>query len=415
MAFVRDPLRPPAWHEGIVQFNEFLVLDHLRSGGPLSRTQLARDLNLSAATVGRIVSRLMHAGSVREVGPAPSTNGRRPTLVEFNPRSGTVIAVDVGGTNIHAAVADLGGSILWENLRATHQAGTSPLEALSDTVRDCLAECFRFPGGPMAAAIGVPAIVDRRTGVLGVAPNVGWEGLDLAEELRAILPIPLLIENDVNLAAEAHAWRGQAHNVADFVVLSIGTGIGGAVVSDGRLLHGSSSAAGEVGYLVPDRRLLGAQPRLLGPWEAVASGPAIAARAKELLDSDGSAQSALTFHADDLRAEHVFRAAADGDSLAASVVDEFIDWLAIGIADITAVVDPELVILDGGVARSLQPILPRVEAILAGVLPKVPRLVASTLGPNATVVGAIAAAIRLGTSPERGKISGADRSKSRVG
>jgi len=79
-------------------------------------------------------------------------------------------------------------------------------------------------------------------------------------------------------------------------------------------------------------------------------------------------------------------------------VDEFIDWLAIGIADITAVVDPEVVILDGGVARSLQPILPRVEAILAGVLPKVPRLVASTLGPNATVVGAIAAAIRLGTS-----------------
>lgn len=389
----RDP-------EGIVQFNEFLVIDHLRANGPLSRAQLSRSLGLSPPTVGRIIGRLLAAGSVRDVGPAPSGNGRRPTLVEFNPRSGSVIAVDVGGTNIHAAVADLGGEILWESLRPTRDGDTEPLDVLIEVLDDCLTAAAGVPGVAMAAVIGVPAILNQQTGILTAAPNVGWKGLDLAAHLAEHLPIPFVIENDVNLAAEAHAWRGQAHNVPDFVVLSIGTGIGGAIVTDGRLLRGSSSAAGEVGYLVPDRALLrrGAVDPL-GAWELVASGPAVAQRAKELLASEEGSESALRQHSGELRAEHVFAAAVDGDPVASRVVDEFVDWLAVGIADIAAVVDPELIVLDGGVARSLEPLVPRVVSILERLLPRAPRLVVSNLGRNATVVGATAAAIRLATEP----------------
>jgi predicted NBD/HSP70 family sugar kinase len=201
-----------------------------------------------------------------------------------------------------------------------------------------------------------------------------------------------VVDNDVNLAALAHAWRGDGRRIADFVTLSIGTGTGAAIVSGGRLLQGRHNAGGEVGYLVVRKEDIG-RPVTdgLGAFESFASGPGVAARARALV-SDGQ-PSALT--GAEITPQAVLESAARGDALATQVVEELLDDLAMGLVALIALVDPELVVLEGGIGRSLGPFLDALRARVAPSVPVPPRIVLSSLGQDATVLGAVAAALGL--------------------
>ena len=206
--------------------------------------------------MSRAIRRLVGRDLVREE-PGQSTGGRPRTTITFNALSGCVIGIDLGGTKCHAMLADLVGGLLVEEVRPTDADG-SPFETLVESI-ERLTRRRERAGAPLAAvAVGVPAIVDPDTGVAVGGPNVHWHGFPLVAELRDRLDVPFVVDNDVNLAALGHAWKGDARGLSDFVVLSLGTGIGAAVVVDGRLLRGRNSGAGEVGYMVLDRSLLGA-------------------------------------------------------------------------------------------------------------------------------------------------------------
>jgi predicted NBD/HSP70 family sugar kinase len=221
---------------------------------------------------------------------------------------------------------------------------------------------------------------------------VGWDGYPLAERLELATDLPFVIDNDVNLAALAHAWRGDGRLVDHFVTFSIGTGTGAAIISGGRLLQGRNNAAGEVAYLLVRPEQLGRQVvDSLGAFESIVSGPGIAARAAARLASSGSSvlgEAAIT-------PETVLAAAAAGDEVGLAVVAGVLDDLAMALVAVICVVDPELIILEGGVGRELGAYLDQLHERIAPSVPSPPRIAISRLGRDATVIGATAAALEL--------------------
>ena len=218
-----------------------------------------------------------------------------------------------------------------------------------------------------------------------------WHGFDLLGVLGDRLAIAFEVDNDVNLAALGEAWRGQGRGIQSFVTMAIGTGIGGAVVMDGHLVRGSHNAAGEVAY-VPFWRWPQRPGDLAGRhnFEAVASGPALLARAAELRGQGVATQLQPGFEM-----AEVFAAAAAGDELASQVVGELLGYVAAAVAGVIALVDPERVILDGAIGRSLQPWLAELRSAVAGAVFRAPDIVVSALGQDAAVTGAVARALAM--------------------
>ncbi|MGA2512406.1 MAG: ROK family transcriptional regulator [Candidatus Limnocylindrales bacterium] len=385
----------------MLEVNEFLVLDFIRDRATTTRPEIGRALGLSDSSVSRIVGRLLKSGLVVESPGQATTAGRPRRTIAFNHQAGAVLAVDLGGTGCHGVLADLSGATVWEDARPTQGEGGA-FAALSATMSALQAAASTRGLHVDAVAVGIPAILDPDTGVAIGGPAVDWQEFEIVGRLRAMLKVPFIVENDANLAALAHAWRGDARGLRDFVTLVMDTGIGAAVVANGRLVKGRHNAAGEIGYLLTGREQLhavrlgqaletGERPGGYGGLEKVAAGPSIASRARALIA--GGAASSLAGRPVTL--EVLFAAAAAGDALAWHVIDELLDHTALALAAITAIVDPEVIILDGSVGRSLQPYLAELSGRLAGRLLEVPRLCISGLGPNATVVGAIAAGLQL--------------------
>jgi glucokinase len=375
----------------LLEANDFRVLDQVRLSAETTRSQLSEALGLSGATVSRVIRRLVQEGHVIQR-PGTSTGGRPGHVLEYNRRSGCVIGIDLGGTKCHGGIADLGGELLDEDVVPARAEGT-PFDTLAAMVDRLLARAARLRLPVQGVAIGVPAIIDPDAGLAYAGPNVGWHGFPLRDQLEARLDVPFVVENDVNLAALAHAWRGNARGVRDFVVVAIGTGIGAAVVINGRLVKGRHNAAGEIGSMVLGAGNLGrGKPGELGDFERVAAGPAIVARF-----------AAARPHPDDSltgeppTAEDAFAAAVGGDPTARQIVNDAVDSLSVAIIAMIATIDPEAVILDGSVGRAFEPFLDQIrERIVAHVAALPPRLSVSSLGTNATVLGAVAAALQLG-------------------
>ncbi|MBV9282256.1 MAG: ROK family transcriptional regulator, partial [Chloroflexi bacterium] len=388
-------------HASMQQANEAAILDHVRRHGSVSRSDVARDLGLSPATVSRAVRRLLHAGALREVGLGLPTLGRPPTLLEYDRRQGFVIAVDVGGTLCRAVLADLEGEELHAVVVPTHQAGQTPLEGVYGAVGEVLDHARGLRSRVAALGVGVPGVVTHPDGVVTRCPSVGWDGMAVGRLLEERFHIPAVVENDVNLAALGEAWRGAAQGMADFAVIAIGTGIGAGLVVGGELLHGRHHAAGEVGYLVPGAEYLSQPIGERGCLESLASGPGVAARAADLLQVDPRPSSLRALGR--VRAEDVFRLWQAGDPVAAAAVDEFADRMALLAIGIATILDPEIIIFGGSVGLAAERILPRITARVSGRVPALPILAVSTLGGRATLLGATSAALALARTVESGR------------
>jgi glucokinase len=371
----------------IAELNAFLVLDAIRSHDQTTRRQLAVELGLSDASVSRIVQRLLAAELIEEMPPSDrSRRGRTPTLLRFVGPPGSVIAVDVGGTRCHGAIADLSGTIVAEDSRP---AGTGSRAAAA--LLDCIAALrTRAIAGTLpvrAVVIGIPAVIDRSTGLATAGPNVHWQGFDLLNLLSEHLEEPFEVDNDVNLDALGQAWRGAGRGSHSFVTMSIGTGIGGAIVVDGHLISGRHNAAGEIGYFPVGGKRRAGHP---AGFEAVASGPALRTRAAELIGQGQRTSLAGGFSVAD-----VFAAAVAGDNVGARVIRELIGHVSAAIVGATALIDPERIILDGSIGRALEPWLAEIRAAVTEQVFRAPEIVVSELGRGATIAGAIARALAI--------------------
>ncbi len=366
--------------------NRAAILDLVRQQGPIARPEIARRLQLSLPTVMRIVDGLLADDLVRAEGRGEGLVGRPSALVHFNGSAYGVVGVDLGGTKMFGTLADLAGTIEHEVYmahNATQGAADDLLERLCALIEQLLS--VPRPAGQRIRGIGVgaPGFTRSEEGVVQWAPSLGWRDLPLKQILSERFGLPVFVENDVNLAALGEWGFGAGRGTRDLVCIAVGTGVGAGVIIDGALYRGHHQAAGEVGYLLPGIEFLGWPGDGFGALESQASGTGVAERARRRLQQEGRAVPV------DLTAEDVFAAAREGEEWALDVVRVTVDYLSLAIANISALLDPELIVLGGGVARSADLLIAPICERLRGALLFPPRLVASTLGYRAAVMGAI--------------------------
>ncbi len=374
--------------------NRSATLEFIRESGAVARSQIAQGLDVSLPTVMRIVDGLMDEDLVRTCNSyGESTGGRPPALVEFNGQAHAVVGVDLGGTKMFGMVADLSGTIQHE-LRTTYEEENGPedhLEQLCEMI-ETLLDAPRPDGQRIrGVGIGAPGVTLTPEGIVTWAPSLGWRDLPLQAILNDRFDAPVFVENDVKLAALGELGFGAGQGIRNLVCITVGTGIGAGIIIGGALYRGHNQAAGEVCYILPGIEFLGRQYDEFGVLESLASATGIVKRARRLM-----AEQSVPIP-EELSAEDVFAAARSGASWAQQVVSETVDYLALAIANVSATLDPEVIILGGGVARSadllIEPILRRIE----GVVPYTPRLVASPLERRAVVMGAIMLVLNITT------------------
>ena len=364
--------------------NERSVLELIHRRGPLSRAQVARVSGLSKPTVSLALSGLLESALVREVGRSHGERGPSAVLYELNPLAGWVVGIDVGRQWVRAAIANIAGTVV---ARRDERAKVSSARSLIGQV-GVIAHRLAGEAGVnwsqvTHAALGSPGVFDPALGYVAMAPNLpGWGRHGLVEAVRAQLGTNVTFENDVNLAALAERAYGLGRNLRDFVFLSIGTGIGMGLVIDGQLRRGAHGAAGEIAYLpIGPSDPRDPANRRRGAFEAAAAAAGIVRQARAL----GMRPP--------LSAENIFSAARRGNPTAKKVVDIEAARLALAIATIAPVLDPELVILGGGIGRNGDLLLEPIERELRQMMPFRPRVVISALGDDAVLQGAVAIAL----------------------
>jgi glucokinase len=313
------------------------------------------------------------------------------------------IGVDLGGTNIKAGLLSADGTVL--------TAGSIPTEAQEgpDAVIGRICRIIRSTaeaGGVKldevrGVGIGSPGTMDIPAGVVLEPPNLpGWRDVPLIRLVSDAVGLPCVLENDANAAAWGEFWAGAGRKVDSMVMLTLGTGIGGGIIIEGRLLHGANSLGGEIGHMciVDGGRLCGCGRR--GCLEAYASASHTAARALEALAED---QSHSTLHqyvgaGKRLTSRHVCQAAAAGDALAMRVFAETARTLALGIANLSMIVDPQRFVLAGGMIAAgqtlLAPVREHFRAMAFRRAAHSTQIVFATLGNDAGLIGAAGVAMK---------------------
>jgi predicted NBD/HSP70 family sugar kinase len=354
---------------------------------------VARLLQLSPATVTRIVSELLEQQVVCETGPSFAPYGRRPVLLQFNPRASLIIGVYVH-RDMLGAVSDLNGEVLERRARPS-VPGEAGVDRLIDLVRELHQVALAYGPPVRGVGIGAPSVVTYRQGVVVWAPSLEWRQLPLKTRLEAAVGLPVFVENEVNLIALGESWRGAGRDVANLVCLSLGPGIGAGIVLNGLLYRGTHDAAGEVGYILPGADFLGRAYEGYGCLEGLAGGTGIVQCARQLLSSGQPSILAERWgHSDlTLTAEVVLQAARQGDALALRVVDRVTDYLSLLIASTVCVLDPDRIVISGDLVGFADLFVPGIRSRLAGALPHMPDLVVSELKMDAAVLGALAMAL----------------------
>jgi predicted NBD/HSP70 family sugar kinase len=305
-------------------------------------------------------------------------------LYEANGKAGYVVGIDIGRSFIRVAAADLSGEICARrDVPNRARSATSVVRAAADVAHAVISDAGHTWKRVIHTVVGSPGIFDPASGRLQLAPNLpGWTRRGLVDALHDELASSLAIDNDVNLAALGERAFGVGTEAPSFVYVSVGTGVGMGIVIDGALYRGAHGVAGEIGYLpFPSAGAPSARARDRGLFEEAASATAVVATAREL-GMPGP-----------LSAKRIFAAARAEDPIALAAVEREAQRLALVVATVAAVVDPELVVLGGGVGSNIDLLLAPIERELERITPLHPRVVESALGQDAIVLGAIATAV----------------------
>ncbi|KZM70564.1 ROK family transcriptional regulator [Nocardia terpenica] len=362
--------------------NERLLLEHLRVDGPASRGDLAKASGLSKPTVSAALAGLQEAGLVHLVGSLSGRPGPTTAIYDVNVRAGLVAGIDIGRKWIRIAIADLrGGFIGRREVRNSARSAADLVRRVRALADEVAAEAGIEWAAVTFAVVGSPGVLDRETGRLVYAPNLpGWGRAGLADRLRAALEVDSAIENDINLAAVGELAFGAGAGVRNFVLISVGTGVGMGIVINGELYVGSSGAAGEVSFLpATEVDAVPAAARHRGFTETVAAAGGVA-RSAQRAGLTGSA-------------EEIFAAAAAGDPRAREVVTAEGRRIGALVTAVAAILDPELVVLGGGIGRNLDLLGEALAARMAELGPLRPRVVASALGDDGVLTGAVSRAL----------------------
>jgi glucokinase len=314
-----------------------------------------------------------------------------------------IVGVDLGGTNIAAGALPIDGSaVLAFGSRLTRAelgdvaVADRIVEAIEDVIADVMKETGAARSDFLGVGLGAPGPLDREKGIVIVAPNLGWRNFPLRDRIASAVKLPATLDNDANCATVGEWWCGAARGARNVVGLTIGTGIGGGLILNGDLYHGSSDVAGEIGHTTIDSTGRRCKCGNYGCLEAYASGPAIAERAREALAGDEASMLPRMVGGDleKITARTVYDASLRGDETAREVVRETARFLGTGLANLLNIVNPDVVVLAGGVTEAgdalFEPLRAEVKRRAFRPAVEACRIVPGMLGGSAGVVGAVA-------------------------
>lgn len=306
-------------------------------------------------------------------------------------------AVDLGGTRVRTAVVDPAGRLAGKRDEFTRHMGgpATVIEQIARMMRQSTEDCGMSLAQLSHVTVGSPGPLNTDIGVVYDAPNLpGWVNVQLRDELEVALGVPVHIVNDANAAALGEYLYGTGRGHRSFVYITVSTGIGGGVVINGRLLEGSAGTAGEIGHMTIDRDGPPCKCGSIGCLETLASGTAIARRFVEALDAGGTSSVTGWVERDRIGAEHIVKAAYEGDRLAYEVFTDSATALGFGVVNCVNLFNPDVVAIGGGVSQAGPLLFDTVERVVRkyalGVPLEAVRVVATQLGEDVGLLGAAA-------------------------
>jgi len=327
--------------------------------GPINRAAIAKRTSLSIPSVMTITDDLISRGLVQAVGKGESRGGKRPELLSVVPESEYYIGVDIGRGSVRLVILNLSRNVVYGTKEDTGEV--HPEEAFADRLCALILRSIEESGVDTAKLVGIgiamPGLIEQETGHVLFSPDFDWNDIPLQSWLQRKLPYPVLVENANRALAlaesdDTQSTGKQAGNSA--LCVNIGHGIGAALVQDGRLYYGSSGTSGEIGHITVSKDGPLCACGNSGCLEAMASGDAIAQQARDAVRSGiPTALRTLCEHSlENINAKMVFDAAAVGDMVALSIVDKATDYIGIGLAMAINILDPDRIVLCGGLTKN---------------------------------------------------------------
>ena len=377
------------------EVNRSIVLDIIRRGGRVSRTDLARRSTLTKPTVSAIVEDLLARGIVQEVGygKTVASGGRRARLLEFNDASAAYLGICFGVDSTTVGLADARGEIRVRREVPTHHGDPEATVAAAAALAEEICEAAGFLRDRLqGVGVTVPGLVKVESGMVATAPNLHWTDVPVRDMLASALSVPVVVNNVTSASAIAESRVGVAKGVRSFVWAYVDSGVGAGIVIDGHVFSGTQGFSGEIGHcaVVAGGPLCSCGMR--GCLETLVSGPAIV-RAAEAALAAGEKTSLRA--AAPLDQAAVIAAARAGDAVALRIFAAVGEHLGVGVSYLVNILDPQMIVLGGGVMEAGDLLLEATSRSMAHHSLKGSRIpvVVSALGDDAGLIGAVFAAM----------------------
>lgn len=369
--------------------NRTLILDLLRREGSLSRSGLAARSGMSLPAVSRAVAELIDDRWVTEVGSGTSSGGRRPILLQLNPKAGHVVAVDVTSSRILGGVADLAGDLVVTKAEEPEALGPPLLDQIAGMItwlKQAGEEARSAGYGPsIGVGLSVPGIPDRSGSHVSLAPSLDWSDIAVGKTLHERFNSQVLVQNDVDAMLLGEQWRGAAAGVQHAVALYVGAGVGAATLLDGQLYRGRDGAVGEVGFWLTDPTQR-SHPSGFGLLESQISTVALARRwAAEVGWQPEGKADVLTA---------IAQRASAGDAVTLKIITETARLIGMVVVNLVTLLNPEIVILGGNVLKLAQFVVPVVNDMVTAYTPFPAKVVPAALGDRSALIGAVSGVIQ---------------------
>ena len=326
------------------EINLSAIMNRLHEHAPLSRSALAEMTGLNKTTVSSLVQELINDQFVREVGLDTAGAGRPAMLLEFNPNAGCIVSAEIGIGFISVICADFATNIIWRTEESTEQNADwqQVLDKLLLLFNQAVEAACNLCRPVLGLAVGVPGLVDEKTGTLLFGPNLHWKDVPIGSVLRKSFGFPVFVDNEANMAALGEYYFGTAQGFADILYVSGGGGVGGGILQGGKLVSGATGFAGEVGHMTIDPNGPVCSCGNKGCWETFINQKALFCRIQLATSKD-----CKTANDSELTITSVLQAASAGHEPTLTALEETGYYLGTGIASLINVLNSELVILGG--------------------------------------------------------------------
>lgn len=344
--------------ELIKRINKSNVLRTIREHKEISRADISKITGLTPATVSKIAKSLIDTNLIIEKGSGMSSGGRKPILLEINPQGVYVIGLDMGTTKLRFGIIDLYGNIVKKETKRFTKFMTKEnmVDLMKESIYSLLSHEKISLNNIVGIGIGVHGLVDPIKGISIFAPAFGWTNLSIKEIFEDEFNLDVYIDNDVRVMALGEKWFGHGKNINDFICINIGTGIGSGIYIDGSLYRGFSNGAGEIGHISLEDSLI-CNCGNKGCLDKLASAQGIVRRFNELKEKNMKTERIEC----EFNSKKVFEYAVNKDYEATKVIQDTGVYIGKAISSAVNLLNPEMVVIGGGVANSWDLIYPTIK------------------------------------------------------